>query len=87
MLTREVQLTTSSNYPSSKGFLIEVPLYEVVKYGDADLELGRQVVYFDETFDSIALSVTRTVFLSVIGGKRNILAMIQQVGLTEGCFQ
>lgn len=45
-------MTTSSNYPSSKGFLIEVPLYEVVKYEDADLDLGRQVVYFNETFDS-----------------------------------
>ena len=33
-------------------FLIETPLYEVVRYEDADLELGRQIVYFDEIFDS-----------------------------------
>jgi len=45
-------LTTVNNYPSSQGFLIDVPLYEVVTYEDADLDLGRQLVYFDENFDS-----------------------------------
>lgn len=45
-------MSTVNNYPSSQGFLIEVPLYEVVEYEDDDLELGRQIVYFDENFDS-----------------------------------
>ena len=45
-------MPTANNYPSSQKFLIETPLYEVVKYEDADLELGRQIVYFDEIFDS-----------------------------------
>ena len=45
-------MTTANNYPSSQEFLIETPLYEVVKYEDADLELGGEVVYFDENFDS-----------------------------------
>jgi len=45
-------LTNIKNYPSSQKFLIETPLYEVVRYEDADLELGRQIVYFDEIFDS-----------------------------------
>lgn len=45
-------MTNTNNYPSPQKFLIETPLYEVVRYKDADLELGRQVIYFDEIFDS-----------------------------------
>lgn len=45
-------MTSKNSYPSPIEFLIETPLYEVVRYEDADLELGRQVVYFDEIFDS-----------------------------------
>jgi hypothetical protein len=45
-------LSTVDKYPSSQGFLIETPLYEIVKYEDADLELGRQIKYFNENFDS-----------------------------------
>lgn len=45
-------MTSKNSYPSSQAFLIETPLYEVVRYEDADLELGRQIVYFNEIFDS-----------------------------------
>ncbi len=49
---KEFQLSVIDKYPSSQGFLIETPLYEIVSYEDDDLELGRQVRYFDENFDS-----------------------------------
>lgn len=39
-------------YPSAEEFLINVPLYEVIEYAEDDLEQGRLVRYFNETFDS-----------------------------------
>lgn len=40
-------MSTSETVPTAQEFLIETPLYEI-----ADLEQGRLLRYFDETFDS-----------------------------------
>jgi hypothetical protein len=45
-------LSISEKVPSPQGFLIEVPLYEIVSYEEADLEQGRLLKNFDEVFDS-----------------------------------
>lgn len=45
-------MSTNKEYPKPEAFLIKIPLYEVVSYADEDLEFGRELVYFDGTFDS-----------------------------------
>lgn len=45
-------MSIAEKYPSPQEFLIETPLYEIVEYDDEDLEAGRLVKNFDETFDS-----------------------------------
>lgn len=45
-------MSNGNKYPSSKEFLIDTPLYVAVQYETEDLELGRKLRYFDETFDS-----------------------------------
>ena len=45
-------MSNDSKYPTSKEFMIDVPLYEVISYEDEDLEHGRKLRFFEETFDS-----------------------------------
>ncbi|AJP43325.1 short-chain dehydrogenase [Alteromonas australica] len=45
-------MSISEKVPTPQEFLIETPLYEIASYEDADLEQGRLLRYFDETFDS-----------------------------------
>ena len=39
-------------YPTSEEFLIDIPLYEVIKYEDDSLDKGQDLVNYNETLDT-----------------------------------
>lgn len=45
-------MSTTLKYPTARDLLINLPLYEIVNFEANDLEVGRQLYYYNETLDT-----------------------------------